>query len=516
MNYVETDLITEIDEIFQIKDESEILKPEIRANFIKFLTSDENTQARINESLRRYAVYCDRTNAYVLQRFKDEAQDPSHVEAEIKNRISNVSIGRYIVDKKARVFGDGTRIEVKRKKDGKLLGKLLEEIDFINNMKDANAFVELQKNIAIQFFPYENVDGKYIIKQRILQPHSYHALASVQDKKTAVAFAIVTKIDNGQPEEIVWWSDSYHFTTDGYGAIISELSPDNSENQFGVNPVVPVSEGHGDSFWRIGGNDIIDGSINFNVLLTDTYYISKYQGMGIFYAIGKGMGEVTKVGPSVGIFLEQKEGDPTPQVGFANSNPPIDEQMRLAEQCIALILSTNDIDSSGIAGTLTNQSTSGFHEAMRKAEFIGDIDNKRSMYMRVVKRCLKVLFKMVDTYNERGLLDDDFLQLGRAKMSDMEPYVKFPTTQLYSNDQDKIKVIDMRRESGLDNIVDSVIRDNQDLTRAEAIELLKQKRMETLDLVAQGVVKEAVQNIEGEQYGKTGEVPAGDTTEQAD
>lgn len=466
--------------MFKISEEKEILSQDLRKNFIKYYRESEQTKERIKESLRRYEIYHDKTSKYVLERLKKEMADSEEVAHEMKNRASNVSIARVITDKKARVFGDGTRFEVAKKKDQKIIDELFREVGLVGALKKANKFTELQKNCAFQVYPYKNQSGLYDIKTRILQPFAYDVLVDKQDEEVALCYVLPTSYENGEPKEYIWWSKNYHLTTDENG-VAKPSSPSGFINELGELPIIQFSMDNTNVFWSEGGQDVIDGSILFNMLLTDTYYITKYQGMGIFYMFGKGIPKNMKVGPRDGIMLEQEAGDPTPSIGFATSNPPIEAQMRLAEQCAMLILSSNEIDTSSIAGSLTNGAASGFQEAIRKSEFVGDIEEKRELYRESVREVLNVVLKMFDLYNERKLLTEKYEFISGKKIGDLKPVVKFPKTQIYTSEKEKLEVIEKRLNLGLDDEIDAMMRDNNDLSREEALNILKERKMRELE-----------------------------------
>ena len=59
-------------------------------------------------------------------------------------------------------------------------------------------------------------------------------------------------------------------------------------------PFVDFSKLKDGELWNDFGSDLTIGSILINILLTDMYWISKYQGMGLGYIFGKAIAKAMK------------------------------------------------------------------------------------------------------------------------------------------------------------------------------------------------------------------------------
>jgi len=284
--------------------------------------------------------------------------------------------------------------------------------------------------------------------------------------------------------KFVWWSHRYHFTTDIKGELIDinpELDPNDAvKNPIEILPFVNFSKDQDGEFWALGGEDLVDGSILINQLLADTYFIQKLQGQGIFYMAGKGLPEKYKVGPSDAIVVKKEEGDPPLDIGFASSNPNIDASLNMIEQQLALILSTNNLEPGTIQGDLSaTTAASGIQEIIRRSENLDNLTDQQELYRDNEPLIMDLIVKWHNLLFEKQMLDDDVRQIG--SISEEASYsLKFPEPQVYKGEKEELEVIEKRRELKLDTMIDSIMRDNPDLTREEAeakyLEILEEKQ----------------------------------------
>lgn len=504
----------------KIKNDSEILNQDLRVQFIQEINSPANI-TRKKFMKRRYDVFKDDTKKYVLEYFEDESSAGEDILPEIKNRASNISFCRKIIDKKCMVYKDGAKREVA----GDDSEELQTAIDLLTNllninsvMKKANKYEELFKNSLVQVVPYET-NQAWKLKLSVIAPYLYDVIEDSNNPELAKVVVLSSYKVNSYGEastssnadgvrgdysnqsgyadlndtiqslsqdpneqvEYIWWSDNYHFTTNAKGELIPGKQEDNLANPIGELPFVDFSRDKDGNFWAVGGEDIVEGSILLNVLLTDLYFIAKFQGMGIGYMFGKGVPKNMKVGPSSFVTLEVEQGDPTPSLGFASSNPPIDSHIRMIEGYLAYLLSTNNLEAGSIVGTLTAQSaTSGVQEAIKRSENLDDVEDQQEVYRDNEPQIFKLVFKWMNLYFDRGLLADDFLMVGKIP-DNTRVVTKFNKPQTYLSAKDRLDVIEKRLTLGLDSKIDAIMQDNPNLTKEEAEEKLERINQEVAD-----------------------------------
>ena len=501
---------------FKIKNESEILDPSIRKAAIAFFCADENT-ARKQEAIRREEVYKDMTKKYVIDAFMKESMD-ANIKQEIYNRSSNISISKKIINKKASVYRDGAKRICEQTKFQQGVDLVVDYLNLNTVMKQVNRINELHYNSIASCFPYNN-NGEWYLKLKAYSPDKYDVLVKAEDPELALVYVfsyettMITKNADEQNQGVrggargessssksnyyVWWSNSYHFTTDSKGTIIDGLSEAGNINPIGICPIIDFSKMKNGQFFNCNGADITDGAILINILLTDMYYISKYQGMGVGYAFGKGIPQNLKVGPSSFITVQMEVGDPTPELGFASSNPPIDQHIAQIEQALALLLSSNSLDAGVISGSLSaGGAESGVQEIVRKAENIDDIEDQREIYRDKEPEVFKVALSWLEIYRnvnpESGYLTPILMEVGEIPI-DMKIALRFNHAEVYSSELDKLNVIEKRLDIGLDTIEDAMKKDNPDLTDDEIrqkIEAIKLKCEEAMTNGEQGNVQD--------------------------
>lgn len=494
----------------KIINDSEILNIDFRQQFLQDITGSLNT-ARKNFMKRRYDVFKDDTKKYVLEYFKNESASGEEILEEIKNRASNISFCRKIIDKKCLVYKDGAKREVVDQYEAfqSAIDLLIDMLNLNSVMKKVNKYEELFKNSLVQVVPYESQTG-WRVKLNVLPPFLYDVIedannpeaakvivfsnynpkrsqanytapemSGFRNKTTQIAATedlnqIMIDLEyqpNDEPE-YVWWSDNYHFTTDSKGEIIQGRQEPDLSNPIGELPFVDFSRDKDGNFWVLGGEDIVEGSILLNVLLTDLYFIAKFQGMGIGYMFGKGVPKNMKVGPSSFVTLEVEQGDPTPALGFASSQPPIESHIRMIEGYLAYLLSTNNLEAGSIVGSLNaTTAASGIQEVIRRAENIDDIEDQQEIYKDNEPDIFRITLKWLNLYFDLGLLDEKFKAIGKIP-ENIRVVTKFSKPHTFLSEKERLDVIEKRLALGLDSKLDAIMRDNPDLTKDEAIEKL--------------------------------------------
>lgn len=490
----------------RLKHENDLLNEGFRANVIDDIEGSENVE-RKNEAKKRYDSFKDNNKKYVLEAFKEESE--ADIVAEIKNRVSNVSFSRKIIDKKAIVYQNGVKREYPgNEQDSKNLEQVYDLVDFDSKMKKTNKYSELFKNSLVQVYPYEDkIIGKWKYMLKVLAPYLYDVIEDADNPEQArvVIFSYyssstsassykepgqsgvresntiggnesdgVNQIiadspnDQGKPKKrYVWWSNNYHFTTDEKGLIIPGMQEEDLLNPFGVLPFVDFSMDKDGFYWAEGGQDIIDASILLNILLTDLYYIMKYQGMGIFYLIGNGVPKNLRVGPSTGITMEKKEGDPDTQIGFASSNPPIEAHISAIKEYVLYVLSTNNLSVDAInTGASGGGAESAIHEMVKNSENMNDVEDQKEMYRDNEPVVYSIIAKVHNHLLEKKLLADKFKEIG--KLTEDEYTISFNPYQPFMTETEKLANIRERLDLFLDSRIDAIMRDNPDLEREEA------------------------------------------------
>ena len=486
----------------KIQTEQQVLDQVFRATVIKEIGLPEN-QMRKAEAYRRYQCFRDCTDEYVLEMLLKQF-DASTV-TEMQYAVTNISFVKKVIDKLSRVYANGVKRTLPKKTDTKALEEMAKHLKFNRRMKKSNRYLKLFKNLSIYIRPVE-VDGKFDIKVRPLEPFLYDVIEDPKNEdlpfvyilsdyvpgqamKYAIGNAAMAGrtpgvkianesfsdgIDNTIADKdkeggkYIWWTKNYHFTTNKKGEII-DGGLDNPIKQL---PFVNIAEDRDDGFWAEGGKDLIDAGIKINSLLTNINHLAITQGYGQFYMTGKNLPKSIKLGPNHAITVEQGEGEPAPTMGFLTANPPLAELIKTIEFYVALLLSTNNLSTSGFASTLSSGASfpSGVAMIIDKAESIEDVEDQAEEFIDSEPEIWARIALWHAVYKGRNLLTDKLAKIKMPEKID-ELGLQFPKPQIVLSEKEELEILQKRLELGLNTEIEILMRDDPSLTE----EMAKQK-----------------------------------------
>lgn len=492
-------------------DERELLDIEKRKAIIKAIQSDSN-EARKAKKLKAYEIYKDLTKYWVIEAISKEfsAQTVSQMVA----RASNISIVRKIVDKKARAYAGG----VSRAIDGEeantqKVGDLVKQLNFDQLMKKADRMSELLKNVLVQIL-YKNdasekkVDGKprQRLDNRLFLPHQYDVIGHAHDPCSPLAYVLSDFVDTkmtilqgvasdstgyreantpqsekklglmaGGSEKkataFIFWSANLHFTCNDKGEYIPELSPDDMRNPVGELNAVSVHDDQDDGYWCEGGDDLIDGGVLVNVLLTDMFSIMNVQGWGQLVVSGKKVPASITGGPHKALVFEFDTGEPTPKVEYVSSNPPIEQWRESITMYVALLLSTNNLSTKNVSTKLEGGSSfpSGLAMMIDEAESTENIEDKQAMFKNVEAQVWRKNFLVHNYLLRSGVAVEAEAAIGEIATKKTVD-VKFNQVKPIMSEAEKVDLIKKKKDTALYSIVELLQIADPDLTDDQAEE----------------------------------------------
>lgn len=527
--------------MLKISNDELVLKKEFRASALKYFKEAGESNSRVKESLRRHKVYNDKTKEEVIEYLKREVSLETF--EQMKNRAANISVCRKVIDKLAASYIGGVERKAEQESDQEAVDELSRLLELDTKMKKLDRSFELQKNAMFAVLPYKAVDQdaldgdqvQYVLKARIYEPYRYHVILDSNDEE-AVRAVVLEESNYGSDNSIVgipstadghggvgypgagsgkkdeslfiWWTARYHFTTNIDGDIVS--APDGSINPIGTLPLVSFSECSDGEYWSDNGCDLIDGSIMINLLLTDMLTIANVQGWGQLVMVGKNLPKTVQVGPHKAIVLDMQDGDPQPQVDYKTSNAPLETWMRMIEQYTALMLSTNHLSPSTVSGKLDARNPdSGIAMLIEQSESTLDLEDRQQMYQAKERRIWEIIRRWQEVYN--GAFAPVFAQVPILKSSDVQ--VKFYRTKPVITEEQKLKNLELRKELGLNTMVELLKLDNPDLSNEEAEERLvkiMEEKMKQMELA----MRQAMSGEEDENKEDSNEEDGGKGSEQ--
>lgn len=493
----------------RLRTDTEILDQQIRKQIIEEIAGNEN-QARKDQAYKRYLSYKDKTSQFVVENLlkqfdKDTVNEMAYC-------IANISLVRKVIDKLARVYANGVRRKlIGNDQATENLNALEKELEFNAQIKKTNKFLKLQKNVAVYVkpCPYIEQEGveKYKIKIEPLNPYLYDVVEDYNDRTKPLVYILSDftysnqtsqslsnnqiashaqlpqlKTSDGKDEKIadkpedaktnvyVWWSKNYHFTTDQHGNILSQ----DIVNPINEIPFVNFAIDQDGQFWAEGGDDLVDGNILINSVMTHNQHVAITQGYGQFWMRGKNLPRNIKVGANKAILMEYQEGEPSPEIGYATASPQIDALRSLVESYIALLLTTNNLSTSAVSSQLSsNQSApSGIAMIIDKAESMEDVNDQRQIFIDKEPEIWEIVKKWIDLYGDN--LDESFKGLSLPEDLSEIFNIQFNDQPVIMSEQEKLNNFKMRKELGLDSQIDLIMKDNPQLDRQQAEDKLKE------------------------------------------
>lgn len=514
----------------RLENEDQLLDQDIRAKIIEEILSDENVR-RKRECYRRYECYKDQTKKYVVEQIKKQF-DNTTVE-EMSWSVSNINLTRKIIDKLARVYSNGVaRTVEKSEEDTKHIEAITKAISVDTSMKKLNRFLKLQKNMALYVKPYKCFEAgaeKWGVKLEVLSPYLYDILEDPNDQEKPLCFvlsdyladtrdyvastseqnvsqagraaAIQVRNQAGEKKsaddaglsdkdrmEFVFWSQKFHFTCNVKGEIIAAKSPNGNLNPIQTMSLVEFAIDPDGKVYAIGGDDLVDGAILVNSMITFTNHIGVTQGYGQFWMKGKNLPKFVKTGPNKAILLESEtKEDPESDIGFANANPKMAELMQLIEMYVALLLTSNNLTTKGVSLRLEGGASfpSGIALIIDKAESIEDVQDQQQIFHDKEPRIFELITRWLTLYGTKGLLKKDLAELKVPKSTQIR--LKFNEATPIMSEKEKLDNLKLRQELGINTQIEILMKDDPALTKEEAEKKLLEILEERVNLAAKAV-----------------------------
>lgn len=492
----------------RIKSEVELLQPEIRAQLIQEIQGAEN-RIRKDLSYKRYQCYKDKTNRYVAEDLLNMF-DISTV-LEMRYAISNISIVRKIIDKLSRVYSNGVERSGESEAVTENIHQIEKKLDLNTAMKKTNRFLKLQKNLAFYVKPYPNEEGKIDICLEPMLPHLYDVVEGYYNRTEPMVYILstykppaeiwsqirgtnqtptaqVTPLGNAIDEKIadqpidqdvdnqptyIFWSKNYHFTCNSKGEIIPDEGNPENINPFGEMPIINFAIDQDGAFWAQGGDDLVDGAILLNSMITQTNHVGVVQGYGQLVLTGENLPRAIKVGPTKAIVLEYKKDEQAiPTAEFLSANPQLQDLRGLTEAYIALLLTTNNLSTSGIAANLQGGVTapSGVALIIDKAESLEDVQDQRQVFLDNEPKIFSVIQKILAHYGSE--VCDKLAGVKLPENIEETLQIKFNEATPIMSETEKLANLKLRKDLGLDNMITLLMKDDPQLSEKQAEEKL--------------------------------------------
>jgi hypothetical protein len=368
-------------------------------------------------------------------------------------------------------------------RNGKLMFKKYElhQLDAVPNMLNP----EHADIYVMSVFDREDVEMTDAEKLNTATGSVPHANKFLGDKP-AEDNEIASKEDyKKRLEKYIWWSDKYHFMTNGHGEIldletgevlkqVKEADLVSPLAEFGVSPFIDISREKDGAFWNYSGSSLSDFTVQFNAMLSDLRMTMKMEGYNV--AILKAPSDLQPATQVIGasMLLKLPTDDPEKEIDFKFESPNsnISQISDAIDRLLNYFITTEDLDSSVInsSGTAV-QYQSGWDRFLaltekreaNKEDYQLFKDAEENQIWHVVKAWLNVL-SGTDTLDKK--YHTGFLPLE----SEME--VNYEQSNALLTEKEKIENMQARKELMLESRTTMLMKlDN--ISREEAEEQIK-------------------------------------------
>ena len=530
----------------KIRSQSQLKDIGARRKVLEAIEGAENVR-RKKEHLKRYEVYKDKAKKYVIESLKADGLMDETIR-QMESRAANISFLSKVINKKARTYAGGVARTSESETVSNQISDLERLIKFNEKMKKSDRLRELHKNNLIQIVP-ENVaepdeDELWKLKCRVMSPWQYDVIEDANDNEQLKGVILTDYSDSdsnviaatehdagihpggmrvagsrdgvdssiadnprdkngGRQKTATWWTDKYHFVTDMKGNILFDESPEDIDADTGLpkNPIdklcfVNNADEQDGFFWAEGGDDLTDGAVLLNKIITDMLFIAYVQGYGQPVITGKNLKDKYTMGPNQALLFDYDPGneDPEPKVSFVSPNPPLDAWMRTIEQYTALLLTTNNLSVRNVAAKLDFQSVpSGVALMVEQAEVTDEVSDKRKDYQSIERRCWDIitLWHNLILSKTDSQYVEEFKQIG-ALPEKLDLSIQFNDLKPVVTEKEMLENIEKRQGLGLNEEFELIKMDQPDLTDEEAREKLlriKKQKVENMATMAASMIQ---------------------------
>lgn len=359
--------------------ENNLLDMGFRKQVLQGIRSEENLN-RKRDQQRRFDVYHDKQDVYILERLRDEFSEDT---VKDMRKILSVNLAKRMIDEKSSVYLNQPERSFTRKSGDPLTDEQQMQLDNLYKrsrvnvgMKRSNIFFNLHDQCAIMVVP----DHMGKIKFRAIPPHHYDVVPSSIDPEIAHAYILnvwdphlhqhayqdrgygsrkeYNNFDDNINQEIadvndrkalleryIVWTDEFHFVMDGKGNFVEEPE----ENPIGVLPFVDVAPMDKDfQFFVRRGSSTVDFSIDYGMMLSDNANVIRLQAYSQAVIVSEKLPEKTTVGPNHILHLKLDKNKPelSPKFEFVTPSPDLSGTQAFLESLLSLHLTSEGQDPS--------------------------------------------------------------------------------------------------------------------------------------------------------------------------
>lgn len=543
---------------YKIFADEDILDKQFRVKIIKEIKSAENAK-RKEAQKAMLQMLRDKVREFVLQRLAAQGFMKETL-AVMAQRASNINLFKKIVSKKARSYSKGVSRTVGENQTAtEDMEIVAEAMNLTGAMKKADRYRKAAKNCLLYIYPDFIEDpaemGKKVLSlcAKVYFPHLYDVIPDASDPEKMrclilspfageSSLAIQPSVGNGDgralpvyanpifqadgvdqkiadspadaganKREYVWWTAKYHFTTDEQGEILTAKSPSEQlegkgpKNPIQRIPAVALSEEQDGEFWAEGGEDLLEANILLNLKLTDMEAILHQQGWGQLTIEGEDLKKKDfAVGPQVALIMDTAKGAThKTEAKILSHDPHTEQHMKSAEMHVALCLTTNNLSVKSVATNLEAGSVaSAIAKMVDESENMDDVSEDQGYYAGKEKEAMLVAEAWLQTLRETAEIWSVLKEVKPLLVAELN--TQFHNQEQVVSEQERLANMKMRKELGIDSVVDLIKKDNPGMSDKQAMA----KALKVLNEMAELQQKARAMGLELES-GEGGPAPTG-------
>lgn len=488
----------------------DLLNPGVRKQIIDDIEGDENAK-RKQESYRRFEIYKERSEPYLRDILNEQLDEETVRDYRV---ISSINLTKRIINEMSCVYRHApTRFF------GDVSDELQERLETIYDvtkvdraLKTSNRYLNLQEQCTIYTVPS---DG--LLQNRVLQPHQFDVVPDPFDPLKPSIYIISVfdrnqfnnKVEASMPEGpttsgvqrrvsdkvnqtigdqddwhdtrpfYVWWSKEYHLLTNKAGRVIDPktmqfmdtLTEEDIKSPIpGVLPFTDVAQDRESEYWNRYGNNTVQFSLDFSLLLSDICEINKLQGYAQPVFASVELPRIKKIGPNRVLWLKKDpnaEKEAQPEFNFATPNPDLMASLELLKTKVSLFLTSQGQSPKTISGNGETESfASGLERLLAMIEKFEASQDDIDIFKDVEKNLFKVIKTWLGVFN--GVIDEPLdSEIAGSIPDDVNVSVTFQKPDMIQTKDDRENsVIKLLKAGVIDEI--EAIMELYDLSEEEA------------------------------------------------
>lgn len=353
----------------------------VRRQIIADIESEDN-KARKREHQKRFDVYRDRQDRYILERLMREF-DRNTVND--MRKIFSINLSKRIVDEMSSIYNTPPQRNFSTASGEPTENQTLQlenlyEMSKVNNaLMKANKLYNNHDQCAIMCVP----DKMGKLKVKALPPMHYDVVPDFKDPEMAYAYILnvwdvdlnkTARSNTSEPTQLnryqandrmnqsiadvndrkamqnryIVWTPDVHFMMDGAGNTIGE----EIDNPIGRLPFIDVADDKDFEFFVRYGSSITSFALDFGMVLSDLANTIRLQNYSQAVIASDKKPTNVRVGPQEILWLKKDPNNPSfdPRFEFVSPSPDLTGSLEFLESLLRLFLSSRGIDPTTISG----------------------------------------------------------------------------------------------------------------------------------------------------------------------